>query len=227
MNKLFKMSLFKKTFLIILCGLSIIEGIHLYLDYENEKRDTIGSFVRNRSDIVSILSELETENEGKSFSLEEAIELLDDPLKNLGEYFSITNFEGDVLYECKNSSYFSGYQRIYDSNISEINVSVFSNEDIKRIESYILNNKNITLKITYQGKKEQDNSIIPTYLSINDQLIIGEKNINEKIYESHMHMYRGGEIYYQDDDSGENTKSLVFIKEEYFNKMREISNDIK
>lgn len=199
MKKIFKMTLFKKTFFIIFAGLLCLEGIRMIVDIENEISNLITRRVSYYNDIYHQLNEISYENRNTGLSKDEAIELLYETFKEKSNgYFSIitTNLDANEvpLYEFT-IPYFMNNPSIRMTASYELDLSLFSTNEIQRIEEYV-RIQDEQIKTKYQCKNYEYEKDQVTYLSFNDEIEIGVKKEDIEVLEDTLHSFFGYEIYY-------------------------------
>ena len=228
MKKMLKMTLFKKTFLIIFCGLLCVEGIHVFLDVKQEISAIIKNHVTYNDNIAHKLNELEIENRNKSLTLDESKTLMYNAFKDQSGYFSIIssnfNINEKPLYEFINGQFQEIPYIIKGSNGHPVDLFGFSKEDIDNIENYIMNNNRL-LKIYYQIKDNPDGFDEATYLSINNEINIGKINNEETLYEDYIKNYTSFNMYYY-FNTWKNEVGELLLRENYLNDLQKISIEL-
>ncbi len=229
MKKIFRMTIFKKTFLIIFAGLLCIEGVHFYLDVKAEIDRIIIRNVGYYDHIQYKLSELTDVKWNSTFTKEEAIALVYDAFKDENGYFSIIssnlNIKEDPLYEFS-PTYFTDEPWISFTDSSSLDMSHFNKEEIEKIENYICNTNSL-LNVKYQIEEYDDGIDDITYLSINDDISIGEISNDKDTIDDQIDYYKGyGIHYYTYYNSESNIVPYMIIKEDYFDGLRKVSVEI-
>ena len=229
MKKIFRMTIFKKTFLIIFAGLLCIEGVHFYLDVKAETDRVTMEHVGYYNQIRYKLSELTDVKWNSTFTKEEAISLVYDAFKEENGYFSIIssnlNINEEPLYEFS-PSYFTDAPWIAFKESSSLDMSLFNKEEIEKIENYMCNTNSL-LNVKYQIEECDDKTDEITYISINNDISIGEISNDKDIIVDQIDWYKGYGLFYNTYyDNESNIVPYMIIKEDYFDGLRKASVEI-
>ena len=230
MKKMFKLTLFKKTFLIIFIGLLCIEGVHVYLDVKYESNRIVERVISSCDHITTKLTELQNTYYNKSLTEDEAKSLLYETFRNETGYFSIisniSSQSNEPLYEFS-TPYFNPAdcsKITLDSQWKSLDISDFSDEELKIIDDYIVDNKQF-IEVYYQSVSNTNGRDKATYLAIDDQIILGELRNDKQLLEDKIAIYSSNNIFYWYDTFGNKVLQLV-KKEEYFGELRKVSSEL-
>lgn len=194
MKKIFKLTLFKKIFFIILIGFLVVLGINVYLDYQSQIYSNVHGIAGERN--IEILNSLSQTllNSSEDIQDKEVIDMYQKAAKDNYGYHVIYNENNDVIYENFSEYYLSEepYLLVIEKNNSEgssskkIDMSKLKQPQIDQIESIIMTayHRDAGIYIDIEGNVEKidptDNSltsyvIYPQYLRINNILVLGNQ----------------------------------------------------
>lgn len=184
MNKILKMTLFKKIFLIIFCGLFCVECFHVFLDFHTTKQEWIGNLIYD-----STVTKLENLSYSRHLD-DKLISKFKKEFKDDIGYISIIDKDDQTIYEQYTN--ISKDLRMTMDVVGDLNtlidLSQFDNDVIQRIDQYIKDcfykDKKHKFKVEIAGniKSTEDNDEISdiSYFKIDDLKIIDHSQKNMK-----------------------------------------------
>lgn len=235
MKKIFKLTIFKKMFLVVFCGFMIIESIHIYLDYKNELYNYA---YRNKNDLIvermKNVQQVYQSGEKQKFR-----DKFFDSLENINYDYAVL-VENDTMYVEMQSFITSGIEVgkpiLIAKSIDEknpaivINTENFTPKQIQTLETQLtekldkdqeqdivvrLSGKEKIVKESVSTSEKYYIEIVPTYLIvggrtiIGDEMIVGERNDD---YEHNLILthYQGKDTIYLHRSEIEPTKYVNY-----------------
>lgn len=215
MMKILRVTLFKKIFVIILSGFFIVQGIHLYLDYQRTCHSVIQDNI-NRM----ITEKMHNIAGNETLTKEECIQWIQSELedKDRDYYISVIekNYEGKhIIYETMNSSVFSNnpYMIVLspEKNNIRIDLNDLSPDVLKDIEKNISNtsaNQSISIQYTYNETNTLKDLIV------NHNTIMG--SYENDMIDYCLQLYSSSQLFYRDYESSQNGQAMHLRKDKFY-----------
>lgn len=221
MKKIFRITLFKKIFLIIFLGLLCVEGFHIYLDFQETARGIAESNITDLT--IDRLLELNYQLTNKYKGVEDRFfTLVKNTFQDMPGYSAVVNANNQIVYD-DFISYDAEQQMVLtlkadSSEIEIIQLNQLSQKQIQQLNQYI--------KRAYQKDNCKEFSIYIsksknkiTYLKINQIEIINEKHTSIKEYSlteyiskelKYTHTISNGDAYLLDyEDMKQKSRKIV------------------
>ncbi len=221
MKKIFKITLFKKIFLIIFLGLLCVEGFHIYLDFQETARSIAESNITDLT--IDRLLELNYQLTNKYKDVEDQFfTLVKDTFQDTPGYSAVVNENSQIVYD-NFISYDTEQQMVLThktkpEEIEVIQLDQLSQQHIQQLNQYIRkvyeedNCKEFSIYISKSKNKI-------TYFKINQQEIINENYTSIKEYSlteyiskelKYTHTISNGDAYLLDyEDMKEKSRKIV------------------
>ncbi len=222
MKKIFKITLFKKIFIIIFLGLLCVEGFHVYLDFQETARSVAESYMTDLT--IDKLLELNYQLTNKYKEVEDSqfINLVKNTFHESPGYNAVVNANNEIVYDDFLS--YETNQHILLTNkkdaedVEMIQLDQLYNHQIQQLNKYIRQSyqEDNCKKFTVYLSKSQDKI---TYLKINqlelinlESHLIKEYSLNEYISEelNYNHTLSTGDAYLLDyEDIKQKSRKII------------------
>ncbi len=222
MKKIFKITLFKKIFIIIFLGLLCVEGFHVYLDFQETARSVAESYMTDLT--IDKLLELNYQLTNKYKEVEDSqfINLVKNTFHESPGYNAVVNANNEIVYNDFLS--YETNQHILLTNkkdaedVEMIQLDQLYNHQIQQLNKYIRQSyqEDNCKKFTVYLSKSQDKI---TYLKINqlelinlESHLIKEYSLNEYISEelNYNHTLSTGDAYLLDyEDIKQKSRKII------------------
>ncbi len=222
MKRIFKITLFKKIFIIIFLGLLCVEGFHVYLDFQETARSVAESYMTDLT--IDKLLELNYQLTNKYKEVEDSqfINLVKNTFQESPGYNAVVNTKNEIVYDDFLS--YETNQHILLTNkkdaedVEMIQLDQLYNHQIQQLNKYIRQSyqEDNCKKFTVYLSKSQDKI---TYLKINqleliniESHLIKEYSLNEYISEelNYNHTLSTGDAYLLDyEDIKQKSRKII------------------
>ena len=222
MKRIFKITLFKKIFIIIFLGLLCVEGFHVYLDFQETARSVAESYMTDLT--IDKLLELNYQLTNKYKEVEDSqfINLVKNTFQESPGYNAVVNTKNEIVYDdflsYETNQYILLTNKKDAEDVEMIQLDQLYNHQIQQLNKYIRQSyqEDNCKKFTVYLSKSQDKI---TYLKINqleliniESHLIKEYSLNEYISEelNYNHALSTGDAYLLDyEDIKQKSRKII------------------